>query len=101
MCGVGLNSNCYFCVSSPRGPRALGPHATTIFAAVQQMKKAAGWDNGAVTSTAKGSGQTSLRPPVLQQLVEVAGKVGVQALITANHLIAKGEACNGARAAKW
>ena len=39
------------------------------------------------------------RPPVLQQLVEVAGKVGVQALVPADHLIAEGEACSGAQAA--
>lgn len=34
-------------------------------------------------------------PPVAQQLVEVAGKVSVQALVAANHLVAKGEACRG------
>jgi hypothetical protein len=31
---------------------------------------------------------------VLQELVQVAGKVSVQALVTADELIAEGQACN-------
>lgn len=33
--------------------------------------------------------------PVAQQLVQVAGKVGVQALVAADHLVGEGEACGG------
>ena len=100
-CGVGLNSNCKFRV------------LIIALALVQLVDNAPGCMPAAPPPT---PGDTSpprdahppthprpssahkpsafaQHPPVAQQLVQVAGELGVQALVAADHLVAKSEAC--------